>query len=312
MKEQGSSRLTDKKRSTLALGSIAAILYFSEGLPYAVVTQFVPMDLRFHHVDLTRIGLISAVSFAWTLKFLWSPLVDTIGTYKRWISGAILAITIVLAGMAATTGPGALFYVLLALLALASSTQDIAVDAFTIRITPPRLLGPVNSVRVTAYRIALTAPGLFGWIAQWAGWPHAYAAAAVIAAAIFFVSMILPEVEQPVQEQNVQRPNFIDALKHWLTRDKAWLLLAIAFTYRLGEFAIVSMIKPYWVDRGYQPGEIGTITSVVGVVVSIVATIIGGALLPRIGLFRGLIAFGIVQSLSNVGYAVVAAMAAGR
>lgn len=314
MAERGSSRLNERKRSTLVLGSIAAILYFSEGLPYAIVTQFVPMDLRFHHVDLTRIGLISAVSFAWTLKFLWSPLVDTLATYKRWISGAVLAVTLVLAGMAAPNGPGTWFYVLLALLALASATQDIAVDAFTIRITPPRLLGPVNSVRVTAYRIALTAPGLLGWIAQWAGWQHAYATAAIMAGLIFFVSLTLPEVSSPaaVASEDGRRTNFIGALKQWLTRDKAWLLLAIAFTYRLGEFAIVSMIKPYWVDRGYKPGEIGTITSIAGVIVSIVATVIGGTLLPRIGLYRGLLWFGASQPLSNIGYAVVAAMGAGR
>ncbi len=313
MVEQGSSRLNERRRSTLVLGGLAAILYFSEGLPYGVVTQFAPMYLRFHHVDLTSIGLISAVGFAWTLKFLWSPLVDSMGTYKRWISGAILGITIALAGMAMAGSPGAAFYVLLAVLALASATQDIAVDAFTIRITPPRLLGPVNSVRVTAYRIALTASGLFAWIAQWAGWPHAFATAAILAAIIFAVSLGLPgEAPDLNRVPWPEARGLKTSLKLWLTRDKAGLLLAIAFTYRLGEFAIVSMIKPFWVDRGYQPGEIGTITSVVGVVVSIAATVLGGTILPRIGLFRGLLWFGAMQSLSNIGYAAVAATSAGR
>jgi MFS transporter, PAT family, beta-lactamase induction signal transducer AmpG len=314
MTEQGSSRLAEQKRSTLILGSIAAVLYLSEGLPYGIVTQFAPMYLRFHHVDLTRIGLISAVGFAWTVKFLWSPLVDTFATYKRWISAAILAVTVSLAAMAMTAAaPGAPFYALLVMLSLASATQDIAVDAFTIRITPPRLLGPVNSIRVTAYRIALTIPGFLGWIAQSAGWPHAYATAAIVAALIFVVSLTLPEVASPARLEGTSgAPDFIGALKHWLTRDNAGLLLAIAFTYRLGEFAIVSMIKPYWVDRGYKPGEIGTITSIVGVIVSIIATVVGGALLPRIGMFRGLLWFGAMQSLSNIGYAAVAATSAGR
>jgi len=68
--------LNQRKRSTLFLGSIAAILYFSEGLPYGMVKEFVPLYLRVRHVDLTSIGLINVVGFAWTLKFLWSPLVD--------------------------------------------------------------------------------------------------------------------------------------------------------------------------------------------------------------------------------------------
>jgi len=53
-----------RPRTTLFLGSIAAVLYFSEGLPYGVVRELVPTFLRFHHVELTSIGLISSVSLA--------------------------------------------------------------------------------------------------------------------------------------------------------------------------------------------------------------------------------------------------------
>jgi PAT family beta-lactamase induction signal transducer AmpG len=305
--------LNERKRSTLFLGSIAAILYFSEGLPYGIVKEFVPLYLRVQHVDLKSIGLINVVGYAWTLKFLWSPFVDTVGTYKRWIATAVLIIATTLGAMAAMTTPGSTFYALLALLALASATQDIAVDAFTIRNTPPKLLGPVNSIRVTAYRIALTAPGFLAWIAQNAGWPKAFAVAAIAAAIIFVIALLLPETAN-APETGDPRPatNVLAALKHWLLRDKAILLLAVAFTYRLGEFAIVPMIKPYWVDRGYKPGEIGTITSIIGVIISILGAIVGGMLLPRIGLYRGLIWLGVAQSASNIGYALVATIDAGR
>lgn len=305
--------MEQRKRSTLFLGSVAAILYFSEGLPYGIVKEFAPLYLRVQHVDLKSIGLINIAGYAWTLKFLWSPLVDTVGSYRRWISGAVLAIALVLGAMAARTAPGTTFYTLLALLALASATQDVAVDAFTIRSTPAKLLGPINSIRVTAYRIALTSPGFLAWIAQNAGWPHAFALAAIVAAGIFIVTLLLPEMEgQPATGNRQPSTTFLAALKQWLTRDKALLLLAIAFTYRLGEFAIVPMIKPYWVDRGYSPGEIGTITSIIGVIVSILGAILGGLLLPRIGLYRGLLWLGAAQSASNIGYAVVAMIGAQR
>jgi MFS transporter, PAT family, beta-lactamase induction signal transducer AmpG len=116
----------------------------------------------------------------------------------------------------------------------------------------------------------------------------------------------------PTGEGARRHTDFLAALKHWLTRERAGVLLAIAFTYRLGEFAVVSMIKLYWVDRGYSPAEIGTITSIVGVIVSVSAAIIGGALLPHIGLYRGLLWLGLAQSLSNIGYALVATISAGR
>lgn len=310
---QGSSRLDERRRSTLFLGSVAAILYFSEGLPFGIVKEFAPLYLRVQHIDLKSIGLLNIVGFAWTLKFLWSPFVDTIGTYKRWIAAAVLTIAVALGAMAALSAPGASFYALLAVVAFASATQDIAVDAFTIQSTPPKLLGPINSIRVTAYRIALTAPGLLAWVAQSAGWPHAFATAAIAAAIIFAITLTLPETAK-TPTSNDQRPatNFLQALKHWLTRDQALLLLTIAFTYRLGEFAIVPMIKPYWVDRGFKPGEIGTITSIVGVLVSIFGAILGGALLPRIGLYHGLLWLGLAQSASNIGYALVATIGAQR
>jgi MFS transporter, PAT family, beta-lactamase induction signal transducer AmpG len=296
--------------SRTRLAGIAAALYFSEGLPYGIVKELVPMVLRFRHVDLTSIGLLNGVGIAWTLKFLWSPLVDEFGTYRRWIGGAVVGIAIALIGMSVSAVPSTFFYTFVAMLALASATQDIAVDAFTIRATPTELLGPVNSVRVTAYRIALTSPGILALVAQRFGWDMAFRVAAVVALAIFVVVKFIPsEVED-------RRPrlssNFIAAMKHWLLRPKAGLLLAVAFTFRLCEFAVVSMIKPYWVDRGYTPAEIGTITSIVGVVVSIGSAILGGFIVARIGIYASLLWLGAAQCLSNIGYALVATFSAGR
>lgn len=301
--------MSDRKRSVFYLSSIASVLYFSEGLPFGIVKEFVPMYLRFQHVDLTSIGLLNVVAFAWTFKFLWSPLIDELGTYRRWIASAVAVISFALAAMVFQRSLGVVFYGLVAVLAIASATQDMAVDAFTIRATPQKLLGPVNSIRVTAYRIALMLPGLLGVIATRHGWPHAFATAAVLAAVVFVFALTLPDDRGEVV---ANRPNFIESLKHWLLRPKSGLLLAIAFTYRLGEFAVVSMIKPYWVDQGYTAAEIGTITSIVGVIISIAAAIAGGALVARFGLYRSLIGVGIAQGISNVGYAMVATIHAGR
>jgi PAT family beta-lactamase induction signal transducer AmpG len=296
-------------RHELTLGAIAAALYFSEGLPYGVVKEFVPMALRFRHVDLTSIGLLNTVGIAWTLKFLWSPLVDELGTYRRWIAGAVLALTIALLGMSVSAIPSTLFYTFVAMLALASATQDIAVDAFTIRATPEELLGPINSVRVTAYRIALTSPGILALVAQRFGWGMSFRIAAIVPIAIFFLP--LEHRLQPVAKtENRLKP--VLHLKHWLTRPNAGRLLAVAFTFRLCEFAVVSMIKPYWVDRGYSPAEIGTITSIVGVVVSIASAILGGIIVARIGIYASLLWLGAMQCISNIGYALVATFNAGR
>jgi PAT family beta-lactamase induction signal transducer AmpG len=296
-----------REPSRAFLFSAAALLYFSEGFPYGIVNELAPLYLRFQHVELKTIGVATSIAaFAWTLKFLWSPLIDNFGTYRRWIAGALAVMVVVLGSIAVHP---ALVYVLLAVLAIASATQDIAVDAFTIRVTPKEMLGPVNSIRVTAYRVALMAGG--GGLAALAGntsWRIAFLAAAVIAAAIFLFTWMLPDD----RGEAAVRANFLKDLGRWLTRPKALLLLAVVFLYRLGEFAVYKMIKPYWVDRGYSAAEIGTITSVIGVLVSVAGVWIGGVIVAKIGLYRGLVYLGIAQIVSNIGYALVATFEAGR
>ena len=302
--------MQERQRTPLYVGTIAAVLYFSEGLPFGIVKELIPLYLRVAHVELKVIGLASSVSLAWTLKFFWSPLVDTFGTYRRWIAGALVAIIAALVALAFLPAHVTIaFYVVLAVLALGSATQDIAVDAFTIRATPSSLLGPVNSIRVTAYRIALmVGGGALAALAGRVGWRSAFGAAAAIAVLVLIFTTMLPDD----RGERTERANLFADLAHWLRRPRAGVLLAIVFLYRLGEFAIVTMIKPYWVDRGYSPAEIGTITSVVGVIVSVIGVIIGGWFVARFGLYAGLLRLGIAQTASNLGYAIVATIEAGR
>ena len=302
--------LSPQKRTSFALGVTAAVLYFSEGMPFGIVRDLVPLYLRVHHIELKDIGLANIVSLPWILKFLWSPLVDTFGTYRRWIAGALVAIATSLTVIALSADRvSATFYALLLALAIGSATQDIAVDAFTIRVTPSSMLGPINSIRVTAYRVAMIiGGGALAILAGRAGWRAAWGAAAAIAVLILIFTWTLPDDRG---ERAVQS-SFIADLLHWLRRPRAGILLTIVFLYRLGEFAVVTMIRPYWVDRGYTPAEIGTITSVAGGIALIAGVMAGGWFVAKFGLYKSLIWLGIAQTISNLGYAIVATAQLGR
>src|SRR5204862_4482193 len=123
------------------------------------------------------------------LEFLWSPLVDTVGSYRRWIAGAV---TVVALSLIAAATHRLNFYVIVATLAIASATQDIAVDAFTIRATPQHLLGPINSIRVAAYRVALIVGGgaLLALVDR-TSWRFVFVIAAAIALGIFVFALTL-------------------------------------------------------------------------------------------------------------------------
>jgi len=293
--------------------SVAALLYFSEGLPFGIVNDLMPVYLRVHGVDLTTIGFLSTVASAWTLKVFWSPLIDAFGTYRRWIAIAVLAMAGCMIALAVSPENfGTAFWTIITIFAIASATQDLAVDAFTIRATPQEFVGPVNSIRVAAYRAALIVGGgglvaLSGVI----GWRGSFAASAAIALIVFVIALRLRED----RGAGADRKSIVDlfrGLGDWLRRPRAGVLLAIVLLYRLGELAIYTMIKPYWVDRGYSPAEIGTITAVIGVIVSILGAIAGGAIVARIGLYRSMLWLGAAQVLSNLGYAIVATTHAGR
>jgi PAT family beta-lactamase induction signal transducer AmpG len=274
------------------------------------VTELMQLYLRAHGVALSVIGSLGTVSLAWTLKFLWSPLIDAFGTYKRWIASAILVMIAILVAFALLPeSVGQTFWILIAIFAVASATQDIAVDAFTIRLTPKEMLGPVNSIRVMTYRGALiVGGGGMAALAGWVGWHGAFGAGAAIFAVFLIVALTLPDD----RGNRTEKRNLLDDLRHWARRPRAGTLLAIVFLYRLGELAIVSMIKPYWLDRGYSLAEIGSITSGVGVIVSIAGAVAGGAIVARIGLWRALFWLGMAQTTSNLGYALVAMAQAGR
>jgi PAT family beta-lactamase induction signal transducer AmpG len=277
-------------------------------LPYGIVNDLIPVYLRFHHIELAAIGYLNLVRFAWVFKFVWAPAVDMLATYRRWIATAVAIIAAAL--FAIPLLPiGPYVYVLVFVLALASATQDIAVDAFTIRAVTTEMIGPVNSIRVTAYRIAVIVAG--GGVLALAGrtnWRVAFFSVAGVSAVVFMVATQLGDDRGEARG----KMNFLDDLRHWLQSPKRGTILAIVFLYRLGELGIISLVRVYWVDRGYSPQEIGTITSVIGVSVSVAGTIAGGAIVARIGLWRSLLWLGIAQMVSNLGYALVATFSLGK
>lgn len=292
----------------MGLGSLAAfatLFYFSEGFPFGIVNELLPLYLRSSGVSLTEIGLLSTVGLAWTLKLFWAPAVDAFGTYPRWVSGGLVGITVALVMLATLPLTGTpWFWVAVTLLAVGSATQDVAVDAWTIVATEKRWLGIVNSIRITAYRVAMiVAGGGFAAIADRVGWASGFGIAAGVAGALLIASFFLPAAERVERE----RIGVLEGLRSWLAQPRAGLLLLLVLLYKLGDSSLNPMIRPFWVDRGFPLGQIGAAVSTIGVGATIVGAWIAGAAVARWGLYRSMIWFGVLQIASNIVYAVIAA-----
>jgi PAT family beta-lactamase induction signal transducer AmpG len=282
-----------------------AVLYFAEGLPFGVVKEVVPVYFKVSGVSLTDIGLTSLLGLPWTLKVIWSPLVDRFGERRHWITACLLALAL-FTGLTPLFDPAvptlALWSVLLAI-TIASATQDVAIDAYTIGLVERGEEGDANGVRVSAYRVALIASGGgLVLLAPLIGWSAVFLAAAVMFVALAVGTSAAPRIVVPLAE----RRHWLAPMRRWLLRPGAWAVFLFVLIYKLGDAAMGPMIKPFWIDRGLTVGEIGLVSTSFGVMATIAGALVGGRLTSRWGILRALFALGLAQALSNLGYASVA------
>ena len=302
--------MTTFRNERYAIPALASILYFSQGFPFGIVNETVNTYLSFQKVSLPQIGLIGSVGIIWTFKFLWAPLVDTVATYRAWIFGALVVLSVSIAALGTSVPAGSAFLAALVILVIASATQDIALDALAIRITPPHLLGLVNSARVAAFRGAMiVAGGGVAVLADRMGWQSAFYVAAAVPLVMLVAIFFAAPKERDVREKE---ENPFRGLLAWLRRPGAFWLVAVILLYRMGDNTMMAMIRPYWVARGFSAAEVGNVTTTLGMICTILGAIAGGAFVTKYGVYRGLLVLGIVQMLSNLAYAYVAATGAGR
>jgi PAT family beta-lactamase induction signal transducer AmpG len=288
-----------------------AALSFASGFPFGLVTETLPVYLRTHGSGLVEIGLISAVSFPWTFKFLWSPLVDRLGSRRHWIAACLTGLT-VLTLVLATVELGAMarwFWLLLALFVTLSATQDIAIDAYTIETTTTRELGVANSVRIGAYRVAMfTAGGLLIWLAGRYGWATSFQAGAVMLGGLALAALALPTTTRAA----ARSPDLWEPLRALLARPGIWVVILFALLFKVDIYAMEPMTRPFWVDRDFTLEEIGAVLTTGRIIATLMGAVIGGVLTTRWGIFTALWTLGLVQALSSLGYAGAASVGASK
>lgn len=313
---------------------IMLLLGFSSGLPFLLIFSTLSAWLSEAGVSLQNIGLASYVGLAYTIKFLWAPLVDRLplpilgrllGRRRAWM---LLAQVAVAAGIfiMSTIDPGTnLTGMIMAAIfvAFASATQDIAIDAWRIEAAENRdAQATMAAATQLGYRLALIAAGAGAlYIADGASWSVSYASMA----ALMGVGMIgtffayRPPETPPEASAAAGFAPRIGALR-WLydaavapfvdffvrNRWTAVLILAAIGFYRLPDFVMGVMANPFYLDLGFTKSEIASISKLFGIWMTIIGALLGGLVAPKLGIMRMMLIGAVLVSITNLAYAWLA------
>jgi len=305
---------------------VILLLGFSSGLPLLLVYSTLSAWLKESDVSLTMIGLFSWASTAYALKFLWSPLVDKmplpvltkwLGQRRSWmvLSQGLIALTMI--GLGGTDPQVELWWTALwaVLLAFASATQDIAIDAYRIESLHEDQLGAGSANYVFGYRIAMLVAGAGAlFIADGFGWFWAYVAMAGMMAVGLVTVLLSPEPTRALPEQTNSDPGiwtaineavlspFIDFMgrEHWL------MILLFVALYKYGEALLGVMANPFYLDLGFSKSEIAAISKGYGFTMTLLGGFVGGVLVARYGIMKALLYAGVLQCVANLAFAAQA------
>ena len=290
-------------------------LGFASGLPLALTGGTLQAWATIEPVSLQEIGFLTLVGTAYTLKFLWAPLVDRyappwLGRRRGWM---VLMQVLLALGMLAmgclSPGQSLLPLALLAVfVAFCSATQDIAFDAYRSDVLRKDERGAGAALSVLGYRLAMLVSGGLALIMadQWLGWGATYMLMGALMLLMALASFWAPEPEVPTQTPRSLQQAVLEPFREFFGRPEAVTVLVLIVLYKLGD-AFAGALSTTFLIRaaGYTASEVGTVNKLLGLAATIVGVLAGGALMARLGLYRSLMLFGLLQAVSNLGFWVI-------
>jgi len=302
--------------------AVILILGFASGLPLALTGQTLQAWVTVEGVDLATIGLLTLVGIPYTWKFLWAPLIDRyvppfLGRRRGWLVITQLALVAGISAMAMCSPRTevALLATLALFVAFASASQDIVFDAYRTDIAKPEQRGLAAALTVVGYRLAMLTSGALALllVAGATGllpslsWKATYLVMAGIMAACILATLWAREPESLAPPPKSLQEAIMAPLREFFSRPGAWVLLLLIVLYKLGD-AFAGALTTAFLLRGAGFGldDVAYVNKVMGLAATIIGALAGGALMIRLGLYRSLMAFGILQAVSNLSFMALA------
>src|SRR5271170_809759 len=312
---------------------IVMFLGFSSGLPLALSGSTLLIWMTEAKVNLGTIGLFALVGTPYTIKFLWAPLIDALdvpvlsrrfGRRRGWLllSQFLLIAAIVFLGVCDPSVSALVVAIGALLVATASATQDIIVDAFRVESLNESEQAAGMASYVAAYRIGMLAStagalflvsgfqSIFGFDRH-AAWSAGYTVMAAlvligIATTLFAAE---PEKSAAAEAAHARENTFgrvadaaVGAFSEFLTRDLAFVVLIFVILFKFTDALSGAMTAPFVIDLGFSRNEYAAIIKGVGLAATLVGGFAGGFVARAYSLPASLLLGGVLQALANLAF----------
>jgi PAT family beta-lactamase induction signal transducer AmpG len=312
-----------------------AVLFmgFSSGLPLPLTLGTLSYWLAEIGVSRAEIGLFALIGISYSLKFIWSPIIDRLplgpltrrlGRRRGWALAiqVPLALAIVALGLTDPRSAPWLTAFCAVIVAFLSASQAIVIDAYRIELLKPEEQGAGAAATQWGYRfgmIASSAGALF--IAEFGGWGTAF----IVMAALMGIGMATvwftgepADSTAPLEPMpggtSLQRiiawieRAVIAPFADFMTRPGWIAILVFVVLYKFGDALAGVMANPFYVAMGFTKIEVASISKVFGVAATLAGLAAGGAMVYRLGMYQALLACGVLQAVSNLMYALQSAV----
>ena len=304
---------------TYVNGRIAAILFlgFSSGLPLFTLIYLMQAWLAKSGLDVKALGLFALVTFPYTFKFLWAPLMDRysigrLGRRRGWMALSQVGLFLAIGGMGMLNPLNQLGLVAAFVLAVAflSASQDVVIDAYRREILSDSEQGLGAAVIVNAYKAASLIPSALGLVlADSQPWSLVFwVVAAFMLPGLACTLLIAEPAAYGEPPKNLQQA-IVLPFREFIQRDgwrQALLIVGFVLLYKLGDSMATALATKFFLDIGFTTKQIGLAANATGWWASLAGGVVGGVWMVKIGINRALWVFGLLQALAVLGFAWLA------
>ncbi len=296
---------------------VLAVLFlgFASGLPLALSTSTLQAWFTVSGIDIVTIGILGLAGMPYLWKFLWAPLMDRyvpplFGRRRGWVLVTQAALIAILVFMS-TLHPQhqTLLLAILALaMAFASASQDIVINAYSTEVLRPHERGIGAAMMIAGYRIAMLVSGGLALIfADHLGWHMTYLLMAAFMSIGVVAAIFGPEPEKQAAPPTNLLAATIEPIKEFILRKDSLIIISMIVLYKIGDAFALSLTSTFLIrGLGFSLTDVGVINKFMTIIGSVIGVFVGGVGMARLGLYRSLMIFGILQAVSNFLYMLLA------